>query len=424
MSESRAVHANEDYQRWISLAQQIKGAMVSAEKITPEDNWLLRRERAVAWLRVAFAAVAVVVIQLNPERVARFPELSFVSLITFLVYSVALMYIAWRYKAVTPTIGIVTTSLDVVWIALIVFSTGGTRTPFFFYYSFPVITASIRWGLKGSLPVAFVGVALYGIVRLTLAGESMASPLGVDTLVVRSLYLVLLACIFGYISEFEKRQNQRLVALSKTAAHAAVLDERRRIMFELHDGILQSLATLILRLEGCGRRLPDSREELAGELHELEDLTRNSMKQIRQFLSGQQPIVLVAGTLVEKLREEARFLRDGMGLEIILESEPDDLGLPVDTERELYYVLREALTNVTRHSHASKVEIQLRRENGTLEGSLTDNGVGFNLESTKTRSGLGLPAMEQRIKKVGGELWVKSSPGQGTNLTFAIALDT
>jgi signal transduction histidine kinase len=398
--------------------------MIPNERITPEDSWLLRREHAVSWLRVVFAAVAVVIIQFNPERIARFQELSLVSLITFLVYSIALLYIAWRYKAASPSIGIATTSLDVVWIALIVFSTGGTRTPFFFYYSFPVITASIRWGLKGSLPVAFVGVALYGIVRLTLAGESMASPIGIDTLVVRSLYLVLLGCIFGYISEFEKRQNQRLVALSKTAAQAATLDERRRIMFELHDGILQSLATLILRLEACDRSLPDSQKELAGELHSLEDLTRNSMKQIREFLSGHQPMPLVAGTLIEKLREEARFLRDGMGLEIILESEPEDLDLPVDTEREVYYVLREGLTNVTRHSHASKVEIQLRCNNRTLEGSLIDNGVGFSREGEgiQNQTGLGLPAMEQRIKKVGGELLVKSSPGQGTNLSFEISL--
>ncbi len=404
------------------MTRQYKSTMMTADKITPEESWLLRRERAVALLRVVFAAVAVLVIQLNPQRVARFPELSLVSLISFFVYSLVILYLAWRNKLTTSPLGILTNSLDVVWIAAIVFSTGGSRTPFFFYYSFPVITASIRWGLRGSLPVALVGVALYGIVRMTLAGESMASPLGVDTLVVRSLYLVLLACIFGYISEFEKRQIQRVLALSKTAAHAAAIDERRRIMFELHDGILQSLATLILRLEDCGRRLSDSQKELAHELHSLEDVTRNSMKQIRQFLSGHQPMPLAVGTLIEKLREEARFLRDGMGLEIILESEPEDLDLPVDTEREVYYVLREALTNVTRHSHASKVEIHLRRNNGTLEGSLADNGVGFSPGNISHENGLGLPGMEQRIKKVGGELSVKSSPGQGTNLSFAISL--
>ena len=397
-------------------------AMPGADKITLDESWLLRRERATAWLRVAFAAVAVIVIQFNPKRVARFPDLSFDSLSSFLLYSLALLCLIRRNQVLSPVIGVVTTCLDVVWIAVIVFSTGGSRTPFFFYYSFPVITASIRWGLKGSIPVALVGVTLYGVVRLSLAAESMSSPIGIDILLVRSLYLVMLACIFGYLSEFEKRQNQRLLALSNTAAQAAVLDERRRIMFELHDGILQSLATLILRLEHCGRRLSAPQKELAAELKSLEDLTRDSMRQIRRFLSGQQAMPLIAGTLIEKLREDACFLRDGMGLEIILETESDDLDLPEDKEREIYYVLREALTNVTRHSHASKVEIHLRRRNGAVEGSLTDNGVGFSLERSKQQNGLGLLGMEQRIKKIGGEFFIKSSPGQGTNLSFAIAL--
>ena len=394
--------------------------MTPIEKYTPEDSWQIRRENAVAWLRVVFAALAPVVIQLNPERVTRFPALSFFSLGSFLLYSLGVLYLARRNKLPSSPLGILTNSLDVVWIAVIVFSTGGTRTPFFFYYSFPVITASIRWGLKGSLPVAFVGVVLYGIVRLTLAAESMDSPLGIDTLLVRSLYLIVLACIFGYVSEFEKVQNQRLLALSRTAGQAAALDERRRITFELHDGILQGLATLILRLEGCRRRLPDSQHELAKELRSLEDLTRDSMKEIRLFLTGKTKKTLVSGTLLEKLREEARFLRDGMGLDVILESEPEDLTLPPETEREIYYVVREALTNVTRHSHASKVDIHLARKNGRLEGSLSDNGVGFRAGIVRHETGFGLTAMEQRVKKIGGEFFVKSAPGAGTKITFFV----
>ncbi|HEX9263079.1 MAG TPA: sensor histidine kinase, partial [Candidatus Binatia bacterium] len=381
---------------------------MATDKFTLEDGWLLQRERAVAWLRVAFALLAVVVIQLNPDRVALFPTLSVFSLGSFLGYSVIVLGVTRRRLIGSSTLGLITTAVDVIWIALIVFSTGGTRTPFFFYYSFPVITASIRWGLKGSLPVAFVGVLLYGMVRLTLAAESMDSPLGIDTLLVRSLYLIVLACIFGYVSEFEKVQNQRLLALSRTAGQSAALDERRRITFELHDGILQTLATLILRLEGCGRRLPDSQHDLANELRSLEDLTRDSMKEIRQFLAGQTTQRLTAGTLVEKLREEARFLRDGMGLDVILESEPEELSLAAETEREIYYVLREALTNVTRHSHASKVDIHLTQKNGRLAGSLSDNGVGFHAGQHKSETGLGLTAMEQRIKKIGGELIVES----------------
>ncbi|MGN6731954.1 MAG: hypothetical protein ACTHMB_08280 [Candidatus Binatia bacterium] len=197
--------------------------MAVVEKFTLEDDWLLHRERAVAWLRVGFAALAVIVIQLNPERVARFPLLSFFSLSSFLVYSLAVLWLAKKNKLTAPPIDVLTNSLDVVWIAVIVFSTGGTRTPFFFYYSFPVITASLRWGLKGSLPVALVGVVVYGVVRLTLTAESMDSPIGIDTLLVRSLYLILLAGIFGFVSEFERRQNHQLLALSKNAVEVAAL---------------------------------------------------------------------------------------------------------------------------------------------------------------------------------------------------------
>ena len=70
--------------------------LMALTKSRLEDGWLLQRVTAVAWLRVAFAVVAVLVIQLNPERVARFPSLSFVSLISFLLYSLVVLYFARR----------------------------------------------------------------------------------------------------------------------------------------------------------------------------------------------------------------------------------------------------------------------------------------------------------------------------------------
>ena len=138
-----------------------------------ENEWFLERERAVAWLRLGFALLAIAVIQLNPSRVARYPELSTITLASFLIYSGIAVWLVVKRKS---TFGVRWARLrprfDTIWIAFIVISTGGTRTPFFFYYSFPVITASLRWGLKGSLPVAFVGVAIYATIRLSLAAES------------------------------------------------------------------------------------------------------------------------------------------------------------------------------------------------------------------------------------------------------------
>jgi NarL family two-component system sensor histidine kinase LiaS len=110
-----------------------------------------------------------------------------------------------------------------------------------------------------------------------------------------------------------------------------------------------------------------------------------------------------------------------MGLEVISE-QPDDLKLSAEIEREIYFVLREALTNVTRHSHASQVEIRLKQKVDGLEVFLNDNGVGFERNSVINGRSFGLSAMEERIKKTGGELFIKSTPGQGTNVSFFIPL--
>jgi signal transduction histidine kinase len=392
-------------------------------KITPEVGWLLQRERLVAWLRLAFAALAIVVIEfINPSRIARFPTLSLSSIGLFFLYSLAVLYLARKNKLTSKTAGLLTTVLDVVGIALIVFSTGGTRTPFFFYYSFPVLTASVRWGIRGSIPVAVAGVAIYAAIRITLAAEAMAEPIGFDTIIVRSLYLILLGCVFGYLSDFEKKQNKRLLALSHTAAEVATRDERRRIAAELHDGILQSLATLLLRLENVRKRLPETQQELRDELRSVEQLSRESMKEIRRFLSGKSVDTFVHGTLIERLKDEARFVRDGLGVRVIVESEPEDLQLPQEFERELYYVLKEGVTNVTKHSHASKVEIVLKKNGAALSGSLVDDGVGFDTAVLKNKTGFGLTGMKNRIKKIGGELSIKSSPGEGTRLSFVLPL--
>lgn len=96
--------------------------------------------------------------------------------------------------------------------------------------------------------------------------------------------------------------------------------------------------------------------------------------------------------------------------------------MPDYIEREVYYALREALTNVTKHSHASRVEIHITQGPDLLEASLKDNGVGFDQDNQKNRSRLGLSGMGDRIKKIGGRLSVKSSPGLGTTVMLAIPM--
>jgi signal transduction histidine kinase len=386
--------------------------------ISLQDQWLVQKEKTLAWVRLGFSIAAILVVQLNPERVARFPVLSHLSLISFAVYSlVVLIFIVRRNGLKIAKLALATSALDLLWVSLIVFSTGPSPTPFFVYYFFPVVTSSSRYGVKGGVTVAVIGVGLYGLIRFSpLSGERLP----IDIFVIRSIYLVVLAYIFGFLSEFEQKQSRRLIALNKTAGDAATQEERRRIARELHDRLLQVLATLSLRLEACRKHLISAPDELAGELRLLEDITLNSMADIRQFLSGKDLPPLVPGTLFECLKEEMKFLRDGLGIHVILESEPEEVNLPPQIEQELYYVLREGLTNIARHSHASRAAVLLRETDRQISGSVEDDGIGFDLAEVKGNGRLGLGTMEERITRLGGNLAIKTFPGKGAKISFTV----
>lgn len=367
-------------------------------------------------MRLGFSVAAILVIQLNPERATRFPILSQAALDSFFVYSLLIFYLTVKETPPIWKLGLLTTGLDLIWVSMMVFFTGSAQTPFFFYYLFPVITASSRYGTRGGLLVALIGVVLYAFIRFS-PGER---PLRVDNLIIRTIYLFVLAYIFGFLSEFEKKQNQRLMALYKTAGEAAKQEERKRIAHDLHDRLLQVLASVTLRLEACRKYLVESPSELARELELMEQASRKSMAEIREFLAGKDIRRWVSGTLVEKLREEMAFLRDGLNLNVVLETSPEDLNLLPEVEQEIYYVFREGLMNIARHSHASNAAISLKVTERDIQGSVHDDGVGFDMARMGEGNGYGLNAMKDRIGNLGGEVAVESVPGTGTTVSFRL----
>ena len=388
--------------------------------MTPEEKWLLQKERVLAWLRAGFALVALLVIQLNPSPVDdRFPLVSDLSTTFFLLYSLIILYLARQQKPNTKKIGLATTSIDLACISLIVLSTGGSATPFFVFYLFPIITASSRYGIRGGLITAFVGVVLYAFIRFAFVWETRR---GMDIFIVRSIYLFLLAYIFGFLSQFEKKQNQKLLALSKTAGEVATHEERRRIARELHDGLLQSLATHLLRIETCRKHFLESPKDLNRELQSIEDDARNSMKLIRRFLANKETQSFPPGMLLEYLKGDLRFLRDGLGMQVVLQTEPEDLSIPEAIEHDLYFVLREGLMNITRHAQASRADLLLSQTETEIRGSLKDDGIGFEPLDAGNGHGLGLMSMKERMEKLRGELDIQSSPGKGARIFFVVPL--
>ena len=391
--------------------------------MNPQDQWLHQKEKVLAWVRLGFSIAGIVVVMLNPERAARFPLLSQASLVTFFLYSLLVSIIVSRAASAHGRLNLswlapVTTCLDLVWVTVIVLSTG-SPTPFFAYYFFPVLTASSRYGIRGGVLTALVGLCLYGLIRFHPAAED---SLPLDIFIIRSIYLLFLAYIFGLLSEFEQTQNRKLTALYKTAADAAAKEERGRIARELHDRLLQTLATLSLRLEACARNLSAGPDETARELRSMQEMTTHSIAEIRDFLSGKEICVLTPGTLIESVKQDLSFLRDGLGVHAILDNEPEELNLPPDAERELYYVIREGVMNIARHAHASRAAVLLRVADRQIRAAVEDDGIGFDAEHRASNGTLGLRSMEERVRKLGGSFDVQASVGKGTRLSFTIPL--
>ena len=78
--------------------------------------------------------------------------------------------------------------------------------------------------------------------------------------------------------------------------------------------------------------------------------------------------------------------------------------------------------NIIRHSQASRADVVLRQTRTEIQGSLRDDGIGFDPTKARNDQGMGLPSMKERIKKMGGELEIQSSPGKGAKVSFVLPL--
>src|ERR687894_392529 len=194
--------------------------------------------------------------------------------------------------------------------------------------------------------------------------------------------------------------------------------ERRRIARDLHDivlqdlsGALQSLRLTHLQAKRSGTNL-DLEEEL-GALGRASSGLRNAIYDLRH--EKEQPFLESVEALVE-LNQQATPERE---MRLVIE-EGSPVSLPAKESVELLRILQEALANVRRHSAARNVEVRLRTDDEAILIEVADDGRGFDLESA--RAGIGLSTMRERVEGLGGEIEVKSSPGEGTKVKVKVPL--
>jgi signal transduction histidine kinase len=207
----------------------------------------------------------------------------------------------------------------------------------------------------------------------------------------------------------------------------AVEAERSRISRDLHDGILQTLLSLQIQLDVLRRKLPQSPDQVAGDLAALQQTVKQEGEELRRMVTDLRPLRVESADLHELMYGFAERFQNESDVVVDLFIENGDLRVPDRVCREIFQIYRESLNNIKKHAHASHVVVKLGQDEARVSLVVDDNGLGFSFSGRYTseeldRLRLGPISIKERTRGVGGTLTVESNPGHGARLTIEIPL--
>jgi signal transduction histidine kinase len=187
--------------------------------------------------------------------------------------------------------------------------------------------------------------------------------------------------------------------------------ERSVLARELHDQLGQSLVAVSLNLEAIkGELSPASSGRVPESMRAIEKM----IEQVQTLAFDLRPSTLDEFGLAGALQLLVARHGERIGVRASFTATPTEVRVPVEIETACFRIAQEALSKVARHARARHVEVTLTAQEGALEITVRDDGVGFNVE--RMRTSLGLVGMSERAELAGGRLDIESAPGASTIL--------
>jgi signal transduction histidine kinase len=214
-----------------------------------------------------------------------------------------------------------------------------------------------------------------------------------------------------------QREQQRI--LEKEA------EARRKLARDLHDGPTQSIAAIAMRLNFIKMvvqkgDLPKAYEEVV----KVEEIAQRTTQEIRTMLFAMRPVILETQGLIPALNQYADRLNATESFKVMVNNRGYERQLNTDAEGVVFAIVEEAVGNAKKHAEATEIRINLVARKDSLFVEVRDNGVGFDVETTKAtydqRTSLGLINLDERAQLVGGHCIIESARGQGTAVKIEI----
>jgi signal transduction histidine kinase len=205
----------------------------------------------------------------------------------------------------------------------------------------------------------------------------------------------------------------------------AIIEERRRIARELHDGVAQSLSYLNMKTKLVNDSVSSQNTVQAlTELSDIREVVQNTYEDIRESID-QLSTEIRSLSIIPALSNYTKEFGDNNGIKVQFNAPKAFPRLSPVAELQLLRITQEALTNVRRHAMATEVGVKLKRTSDAVEMIVKDNGQGFDLSDLeKAPPGYhGLNIIKERAEGLGGSLSISTAPGGGTELMVSFPLE-
>jgi signal transduction histidine kinase len=270
------------------------------------------------------------------------------------------------------------------------------------------------------LAAAFLAMASYELFEMWMFELSAGSPLSVA---VHTLQVVLILGATAVVLRAWRQKTAHEEALGRLIDKVVVAqeEERRRIAYDVHDGIAQLIVSAKQHLDTCADLWSRQPARAASELATGRDRLGRALVETRRVLVALRPSALAADGLVGALRRSLDEMAQDVGWSVSLRADVGATPLPSAVETALFRIFQEALANAARHADTSRIDVDLRRDGPWLVLHVRDHGCGFDADGHHRR-GLGLSSMQERARLLGGSCVIESAPQAGTRLVVRVPL--
>ncbi|PLT35958.1 sensor histidine kinase [Bacillus sp. V5-8f] len=228
--------------------------------------------------------------------------------------------------------------------------------------------------------------------------------------------------VHNHLSE-QAKISQKLTA-EKVVEQEKIIEEivsqeRNRLARELHDSVSQQLFAASMLMSAITESKPDLKSAEAKQLKMVEGMIHQSQLEMRALLLHLRPVPLRDKSLQEGIQELLTELSQKVPINITWKIEP--ILLDRGIEDHLFRILQESVSNTLRHAKATNLEVLLIGRDDLIIMRIVDNGLGFNIEDSKTGS-YGLQNMHERAMEIGGTMKIVSVPNKGTRLEVKVPM--